>query len=550
MSKYISQYDEVVSSDSTDYYLLQRGTAYKKFTKANFFNQISNELGIGATTLVGLTDVDTTYLSNGDVLQYNSSTEMWDCVPMSGGASAMDDLTDVTITGLATNDVIAWNGSAYVNDATYARTSSVTTGFIPRSTGSNTFTNGTMTDDGTNVGFNTATYTYSFNFGGNTARSLGLVRHTTSNTAGSTFSLYAGGATSGATDKNGGNFDIYSGISTGTGTSQFNVYTCTAGSTGSTSVTPTVKFNINGAGTAEFTTSSANSKLRIGHNLKTVLSIASGIGIELSRVADGSYTINGGIYMVDNATYRMIIASANAGVAFVKNPASDTTAGTIINGTGTAGSFWCGTGNSSSYNFEFRRTWNDGGSAIGAYIGTTGTNTNVAQQTVSLYVNNNIVNSSAGINYGLQISTTGHTTSASNIALNVIAGRSLFLGSTNADFDISFGALANRTFGINREISSTAGRKLSIYGGSAALAATDLTGGNVEIITGTGTGTGGADIIFQTSTPGASGSTDRTPTTKMTIKGSGVINFSSLPTSSAGLSAGDIWSNVGILTIV
>jgi hypothetical protein len=37
---------------------------------------------------------------------------------------------------------------------------------------------------------------------------------------------------------------------------------------------------------------------------------------------------------------------------------------------------------------------------------------------------------------------------------------------------------------------------------------------------------------------------------RMRIKSTGVINISSIPTSPAGLSAGDIWSNLGILTIV
>lgn len=37
---------------------------------------------------------------------------------------------------------------------------------------------------------------------------------------------------------------------------------------------------------------------------------------------------------------------------------------------------------------------------------------------------------------------------------------------------------------------------------------------------------------------------------KMALKATGVINFSSMPTSSSGLSSGDVWSNLGILTIV
>ena len=417
MSKYISQYDEVVSSDSTDYYLLQRGSAYKKFTKANFFNQISNELGIGVSTLVGLTDVDITYLSNGDVLQYNSSTEMWDCVPMSGGGvSAMDDLTDVTITGLDTNDVISWNGSAYVNNATYARVSSVTTGFIPRSTGTNTFTNGIMTDDGTAVGFNTATYTYSFNFGGNSARSIGLNRHTTSNTAGNTFSHYAGGATSGASDKNGGNYDIYAGIATGNGSSQFNVYTTTAGASGTTDRTPSLKLNVNGVGTMELTTSTANSKLRIGHNLKTILSLTTGIGIDFSRVADGSYTISGGIHMVDNSSYRMIISSANAGVAFVKNPATDTVPFAVIGGSG-GGQFWSGVG-TGAYPVDFRRVFADANSSTFSYFAQTGTSSSTGNTTTTEIVNT--MTNTSGRNFALTLSATSSTTD--NIALYVSNG--------------------------------------------------------------------------------------------------------------------------------
>lgn len=39
-------------------------------------------------------------------------------------------------------------------------------------------------------------------------------------------------------------------------------------------------------------------------------------------------------------------------------------------------------------------------------------------------------------------------------------------------------------------------------------------------------------------------------TTRMTIKADGKINISSLPTSSAGLSSGDLWNNLGIINIV
>lgn len=49
---------------------------------------------------------------------------------------------------------------------------------------------------------------------------VGMPRHPTANTAGSGMQLYAGGATSGATDKNGGTLTYKSGIATGNGGSQ------------------------------------------------------------------------------------------------------------------------------------------------------------------------------------------------------------------------------------------------------------------------------------------------------------------------------------------
>jgi hypothetical protein len=54
-------------------------------------------------------------------------------------------------------------------------------------------------------------------FGGNTGRTLGMNRHTTANTAGNGMDIRAGGATSGATDKDGGNLTLLPGQQTGLG---------------------------------------------------------------------------------------------------------------------------------------------------------------------------------------------------------------------------------------------------------------------------------------------------------------------------------------------
>lgn len=403
----------------------------------------------------------------------------------------------------------------------------------------------------------TPTYDVTFN-GDNGPVIIGVERRTGSSSYGNILSLYGGHAATGSTNQNGGDVQITAGNVTGTGSSKITFSTAKGSVSGTTQTFSSGKMQLTGDGwlsvgnvtptsTFEVFTSTGNSKMRVGHNLATILSTTMAIGVQLARV-DGTYVIHSGIY--SGSDYNTYITYGNGAIRFVRNPASDTSAGLVLGGGSQAGSIWSGVGNTGTYEFHFRRTWNNGGSAISAYIDATGTNTNSAQSTGGLYINNNIVNSSTGVNYALQINASGHTTTASNIAISVEAGRTVLLG-TVANYDLSFGENADRTFGVNRETSSsTAGWKLSIYGGSAVLGGSNLSGGNVEVITGTGTGTGGADIVFKTSTPGSSGTSDNTPTTKMTIKGSGVINMSALPTSSAGLSSGDLWNNSGVVNIV
>lgn len=69
---------------------------------------------------------------------------------------------------------------------------------------------------------------------GNVAGGIVAYRHTTTNSAGNNFTTQAGGATSGATNKDGGTLVLKSGISTGTGLSQILLQTPDLGSTGTT----------------------------------------------------------------------------------------------------------------------------------------------------------------------------------------------------------------------------------------------------------------------------------------------------------------------------
>ena len=83
-----------------------------------------------------------------------------------------------------------------------------------------------------NVGIGTTEPTNILSFGGNAARTWWLERHTTTNTAGKTLTIQAGGATAAATDKAGGNLILAPGLSTGTGNNQILFKTSTPGSTG------------------------------------------------------------------------------------------------------------------------------------------------------------------------------------------------------------------------------------------------------------------------------------------------------------------------------
>ncbi len=86
-------------------------------------------------------------------------------------------------------------------------------------------------------------------FNANAQRTINMNRHTTSNTAGNNFVLQAGGATSGATDKNAGNVVLASGVATGTGSGSILFQTSKAqGSTNTTDNAVATVMTLDGTG--------------------------------------------------------------------------------------------------------------------------------------------------------------------------------------------------------------------------------------------------------------------------------------------------------------
>ncbi len=108
----------------------------------------------------------------------------------------------------------------------------------------------------------------------------------------------------------------------------------------------------------------------------------------------------------------------------------------------------------------------------------------------------------------------------------VLSGGNVGIGTTSPTSELSLGGEAPRTFGMERHtVANTFGNQLTVRAGGATFGATDKNGGLLILSGGISTGTGGSQILFRTATSGVSGTSDNTPTTKMTITNSGNVGI-------------------------
>jgi len=114
-----------------------------------------------------------------------------------------------------------------------------------------------------NVGIGTTSPTSLLSLGGTAARTIQMERNTTAATAGQGLTLSSGGAIAGTADLAGGDLNLKSGISTGTGSSAMRFFTATAGTTGTTDRTPTEKMTILGNGNVGIGITNPTSKLQV-----------------------------------------------------------------------------------------------------------------------------------------------------------------------------------------------------------------------------------------------------------------------------------------------
>ncbi|MCM8794634.1 MAG: tail fiber domain-containing protein [Candidatus Omnitrophica bacterium] len=132
-------------------------------------------------------------------------------------------------------------------DRLHANRASIGTPYNPTFVPDDDLPDGTIIISG-NVGIGTATPTANIGLGGDAARTIQMERHPTANTAGNALLLLAGGASIGATNRNGGSLFLSSGIATGNGSSTIEFLTATAGGAGTANRIPNTKMVILGSG--------------------------------------------------------------------------------------------------------------------------------------------------------------------------------------------------------------------------------------------------------------------------------------------------------------
>jgi hypothetical protein len=145
---------------------------------------------------------------------------------------------------------------------------------------------------------------------------------------------------------------------------------------------------------------------------------------------------------------------------------------------------------------------------------------------------------SSGALTASSISTTGTmgsgnltVTGTGNISSDLTVNGKLGIGSTNLSYDISLSSTTLRTIGVERRAGTIgSGPSLTVNAGGSGSGSSNKAGGNLILESGISTGNMGSNIYLNTATPGTSGTTDHTPSTKMTILGSGLVGIGKTPT--------------------
>ena len=144
------------------------------------------------------------------------------------------------------------------------------------------------------------TPTNSISLAGTIPQTIWMERNTTPATSGQGLTLSSGGALSGETDLSGGDLNLKSGISTGTGNSAIRLFTSNASTSGTTDNNPTEKMTILGNGNVGVGVSDPNNKLSVDGTI----SIGNGFTLDTTHNLQlgnyGDTSTDGGSYYVND----------------------------------------------------------------------------------------------------------------------------------------------------------------------------------------------------------------------------------------------------------
>ncbi len=283
-----------------------------------YFNTTGNyNSGLGVNSLrlctTGLRNVASGYQSLNAVTTGSNNTS-------AGYASGS------TLTTGSNNTYIGSNADATTN----ALTNSTAIGYNAKVSSNNSMVLGGSGANLVNVGIGVSSPSNALSFDGTAARTAGMERNTTAATAGYAFTVQAGGAYSTGTNLNGGDLNLVSGISTGTGSSAIYFKTAAAGSSGATDNTPATRMTISGSGNVGIGTSSP----------ATTLQVSGSVSVS-ARNTSGTTTLSATDYLVVNtgaaatwtlpsspSTGRLIVIVNHGSGTITTSPAYRTASGT------------------------------------------------------------------------------------------------------------------------------------------------------------------------------------------------------------------------------
>lgn len=258
------------------------GLTYSSASYAGYFNNagggpagvfVGGNVGIGTATPVNLLDIGT-----------------------SGGIHIGSGVPSSTSMALYNNGgTLTWNGTPISGGGGSGTVSTGSAGQVAyyQSTGTTVIGTSALNIVSGNIGIGTNLPTNLLSLAGSAAQTIWMERNPTSNTAGNSLAIQASGATTGATNKNGGSLTLASGISTGTGSSSIQFQTYNSGSSGTSDNSSATVMAITGTGDIGIGTTTPTNLLSLsGAANRTVWMerVGSGAGNNLTIQAGGGQT--------------------------------------------------------------------------------------------------------------------------------------------------------------------------------------------------------------------------------------------------------------------